>query len=204
MNTLAAERLIVFVKAPRTGFVKTRLGESLGRAEACAAYRSLVDRLFTRLYRLSNVELRFAPDDAEAEIRPWLAQGWTAAPQGEGDLGERLVRGFGEWFKQSAGRVVVIGSDCPDVTAEDIRSAWQALGDHDVVLGPAVDGGYWLIGLRAPRPELFEEIQWSTSRVLAETTLRARRAGMRVHQLRELSDVDTLDDWRKFVAGLRD
>ena len=199
-----AERLVVFVKAPRAGFVKTRLARSLGADKACTAYRRLVDRLFARLRGLHNVELRFAPDDAEAEIQPWLAPGWTHARQGTGDLGERLVHAFGEGFKQSVRRVVVIGSDCPEVTVEDIRSAWRALASHDVVLGPACDGGYWLIGLRAPRSELFEGIPWSTPQVYAETELRARRAGLSICKLRELSDVDTLEDWRKFVAGSRD
>ncbi|MBI2925144.1 MAG: TIGR04282 family arsenosugar biosynthesis glycosyltransferase [Verrucomicrobia bacterium] len=195
------EQLIIFVKAPRPGAVKTRLAETLGAVAACEAYCRLVESLLSRLASLREVELRFTPDDAGAEIKRWLGPGWTARPQGTGDLGTRLEAAFVEAFARGAERVVIIGSDCPRVTVEDVQAAWRALEEHDVVLGPATDGGYWLIGLRSRQRELFDGIAWSTSRVLAQTLARAQAAGLRVQRLRELSDVDTAEDWRGFLAS---
>ena len=192
-------RLVVFVKAPRPGLVKTRLAAVLGQKAASAAYCKLVEKLLEQLAPLDEVELCFAPDDAEAELRPWLRRGWTLVPQGQGDLGARLHRAFESEFLAGAESVVAIGSDCPEVTVEDIESAWQALRSHDVVLGPASDGGYWLIGLKQPDPRLFDGMAWSTETVLAQTMERCRSAGLCVNLLRQLDDIDTEEDWRRFL-----
>lgn len=194
------EALIVFLKAPRPGAVKTRLAEALGLEAACAAYRHLVQTLLRRLAVLPNVELCFTPDDAAAEIKPWTQPTWSRVPQGDGDLGRRLQRASTRAFTSGMQRIVIIGSDCPEVSATDIEAAWSALRTHDVVLGPATDGGYWLIGLRAAQPDLFTDISWSTNAVLRETLDRARAHGLSVHLLRELSDVDTPADWQQFLA----
>jgi len=195
-------RLLVFLKAPRQGAVKTRLAATLGAVEACAAYRLLVERLIRQLASLENVDLCFAPDDARSEIKPWAQPEWRLTAQGNGDLGWRLDRAFRRAFDEGAQRVVIIGSDCPEAGAHDIQAAWTALLSHDVVLGPATDGGYWLIGLRAPQPQLFVDIPWSTDKVLRETQEHCRAAGLTTHMLRELSDVDTEADWRRFLAKL--
>lgn len=190
----------MFLKAPRPGLVKVRLAAAIGPEAASAAYRQLVERLLASLGRLDPVQLCFTPDDAVAEIQPWLAARWTAAPQGDGDLGARLERAFDQAFAAEARRVVIIGSDCPDIAVPDIEAAWAALRESDVVLGPATDGGYWLVGLRAPQPQLFRGIPWSTAAVLTETLARARLAGLSVHLLRALSDVDTVEDWKSFLT----
>jgi len=191
--------LIVLLKAPRPGQVKTRLAHTLGGEAACAAYRRLVGRLLDGIGGIEAVQLRFAPDDAGDEIRPWLRPGWTMAGQGTGDLGNRLARSFQEAFAAGAQRVVVIGADCPEISATDIQAARDALARCDLVLGPAADGGYWLIALRVMERRLFEEIAWSTSVVLQQTLKRARIAGLTFEFLRELHDVDTEADWRRFL-----
>ena len=191
--------LIIFLKAPRRGTVKTRLAKFIGEAAACSAYQTLVTRLIENLHSLPEVELRFSPDDAGPEIRRWLQNHWWLRPQGLGDLGQRLQRAFQESFDSGAKRVVTIGSDCPAIVAEDIQMAWSALATHDVVLGPASDGGYWLIGMRAIHAELFEKIPWSTEAVLATTLSRIREKELSCHVLRELSDVDLREDWEKFL-----
>lgn len=192
------DRLVMMLKAPRAGWVKTRLAAALGPDGAVAAYRELVTAVQRNLAAWPEVELRHAPDDAGAELIEWLQPGWSLAPQGGGDLGTRLTRTFVEHFAQGARRVVVIGADCPEVTAEDIAAALDALKVCDVVLGPALDGGYWLVGLRAPQPGLFQEIAWSTTEVLAQTEAKARAAGLSVRRLRALSDVDTFEDWQRW------
>ncbi len=195
-----AGRLIIFAKAPRPGMVKTRLAATLGPEAACAAYRELVGQLLANLRALGNVSLHFAPADAAEEIRPWLQKGWTLQAQPEGDLGARMQAAFTSAFASGISRVVLIGSDCPDVTIEDILTAWDSLEKHDVALGPARDGGYWLIGLNQPQPTLFEEIPWSTARVFEKTLRRAESLRLRVHRLRELEDMDTAADWERFKA----
>lgn len=201
---MACERVIVFVKAPRPGAVKTRLAKTLGAESACGAYRQLVETLLKELSSLPAVELRFTPDDAQAEIQSWLGEVWQARPQGSGDLGQRMQAAFADAFATGASRVAIVGSDCPEVTAADIRQAWSELKSHDLVIGPAMDGGYWLIGLTREQPELFKGISWSSEHVLAETLQRAKGAGLRVQLLRILSDVDTEKDWKDFLASSLD
>ena len=189
----------MFVKAPRPGWVKTRIAQTAGPARACAIYRELVATVLGRLQSLRDVQLRFSPDDALDEIKPWLQPGWSAEGQGPGDLGERLERAFAAAFAGGAERVIIVGSDCPEVEARDIRRAWSELRAHDVVVGPAVDGGYWLIGLRAAQAELFRDVAWSSEQVLAQTLARAKSLRLRMQLLRILSDIDTEADWDAHV-----
>jgi len=198
---MGEEKLIVFVKAPRPGAVKTRLAKAIGAPAAGAAYRHLVETLLNQLQGLSGVELCFSPDDAAGEVQHWVKEGWNSSPQGDGDLGQRLQSAFLRAFHAGAKRVAIIGSDCPSVGVEDIREAWAGLQSHEVVLGPATDGGYWLIGLRQPQPNLFRGVRWSTENVFSETMKRVRRAGLSVQLLRELADVDTDREWRAFLAA---
>jgi uncharacterized protein len=190
--------LIVFVKAPRIGAVKTRLAQEIGAEAACAAYHKLVQVLLRNIDSLPRIQLRYSPDEAEPEVRHWCKESWKLSPQGGGDLGERLTRAFADSFASGASRVVIIGSDCPWLSAADIKQAWNDLQTYELILGPAKDGGYWLIGLRAPTPELFANISWSTATVLNQTLDRARVQGLRFRLLRELRDVDTREDWLAF------
>jgi len=196
-------RLIVFVKAPRPGRVKTRLAKDIGEEEACDAYRELAETLFENLAEIANVELCFAPANAAHELRPWLRKGWTLAPQAGGELGNRLHKAFLSAFEDGCEKVAIIGSDCPEVTAGDIREAWKRLKRRDLVLGPATDGGYWLIALKRPCAGLFQKIPWSTDRVLARTIAAGTDAGLKIDCLRPLTDIDTLDEWREFVENRR-
>jgi rSAM/selenodomain-associated transferase 1 len=194
------EKLIVFVKAPRLGTVKTRIASTVGAARALEIYQSLVGTVLGNLRAITRVELRYTPDDAGDEIQPWLQKGWTIERQGKGDLGERMHRAFTDSLEAGAKRVVIIGSDCPKVDEGDITKAFSALRQNDLVLGPATDGGYWLIGLRAAQKTLFDNMEWSTAKVAAETLSRAKGLEMKSHLLRELADVDTEDDWGKWHA----
>lgn len=192
---MSQPRIIVFVKAPRPGLVKTRLAATIGQEAACNAYRKLVETVLAGLAPLPHLELRYTPDDAESEILQWQHEGWSCAPQGVGDLGERMHRAIAE--TESPG--IIIGSDCPGIKPADITAACEALNNYDLVLGPAVDGGYWLIGLATTCPAIFDGIQWSTNNVLNETLDRSEKAGLSVHLLRKLGDVDTANDWAAFV-----
>lgn len=196
------QKLIVFLKAPRVGEVKSRLAKTMGAQAAADAYRKLLEIVLRNIASLAEVELRFAPDNARAECDALrINPNWTLRAQGAGDLGERLHRAFVESFAEGTSRIVIIGSDCPYVQTSDIESAWESLHSHDVVLGPAEDGGYWLIGLRASEEKLFQEINWSSATVLCETLQRANTLGRSVHLLRRLSDIDTEADWNRFLES---
>ncbi len=190
-------RLIVFVKAPRPGFVKTRIAATLGADAACRIYSGLVATLLATLAPLPKVELRFTPDEALDEIQPWLRPGWSASPQGPGDLGNRMHRAFVD----AGGSAILIGSDCPYIQQAHLSQAAEHLATHDVVLGPAEDGGYWLIGLNRPCPALFEGIDWGSSTVLAATLKEAALQDYRVQLLPTLRDVDTLEDYLRLTVG---
>ncbi len=193
---------MIFVKAPRLGTVKTRLAERVGAEAALGIYRELVATTLAQVASpdipSNTVSLWFAPDDAGSEIQSWLRPGWTAHPQGDGDLGTRLARAVTAAFDQGARRLVVVGSDCPWQTADDIRTAWKELESSDVVLGPAEDGGYWLIGLRSTWVSLFHDISWSQPTVLRETLDRIQEGGLSFKLLRTLPDVDTEADWLRW------
>jgi rSAM/selenodomain-associated transferase 1 len=195
------DRLIVFLKSPSHGEVKTRLASQLDHDAAAAIYRVLINKTLRALFHETEVELRFSPDDAWDDIQPWLRDTWHAHPQGNGDLGTRLERAAEVAFSGGASRVVIIGTDCPALEARDLHLAWNALATHDLVVGPSMDGGYWLIGTQVWPSGIFRDIPWSTSDVLATTLQRAAEHRFRVHQLRPLLDIDTLQDWRRWLRA---
>ena len=188
---MAEPRIIVFIKAPRPGFVKTRLATDIGDEAACKAYQRLTETVLAKLTSLPNVEIRFTPDDAKDEIKDWLRKGWGAKPQGNGDLGQRMHRAF----QEADGAAIIIGSDCPYLETSDLQAASDTLQTHDAVMGPAADGGFWLIGLAAPCPVIFEGVHWSTHTALKETLANAELMNLSFQLLRELIDVDTVEEW---------
>ena len=193
-NTL----LILFVRAPRPGSVKTRIAATAGPEVTLNIYRDMVGTLIHNLQDLPDVELRFTPDDGLEEITPWLQPGWTARTQGSGDLGARMENAFSEAFQSGFNKVALIGSDCPGIHRQDIQTAWSELDEKDLVLGPAADGGYWLIAMNRLHPSLFDEIPWSTSLVLDQTLERAKNARLRHRLLGTRVDIDTEADWRAY------
>ncbi len=202
MPSLSSPVVLVVVKAPRAGFVKTRLAAEVGAAEALRIYRLLVERQMAALPAGWAVEVHFAPGDGREEMRAWLGAGPAFHAQGEGDLGARLTLAVAGAFARGAGGVLVIGGDCPELDADTLRAAAAALETHGLVLGPANDGGYYLIGLARPLPLLFEAVPWSGPEVLAVTLRRAQEAGLTPALLTHKDDVDTLADWRRYSTGL--
>jgi rSAM/selenodomain-associated transferase 1 len=204
--------LVTFLRFPEPGKVKTRLAAGVGAQEAAAIYRQLVALTFEAVASWADrparsVWVAFDPANRETEVRDWLLAGpagsalaTTLRAQGDGDLGARLEQQFDDAFREGHERVVAIGSDCPDLTASVLEQAFAHLGSADVVLGPAVDGGYYLIGTNRPAPELFRGIPWSSPTTLAATLAAATASGRRVAVLPRLADVDTADEWRDWLA----
>ena len=122
-------------------------------------------------------------------------------PQGEGDLGERMARAMDQALDE-ADAVLIFGTDCPYVEFRDVETAIQALLSSEVVIGPAADGGYWMIGFRNAEPEIFTNISWSTDQVLGQTYDRIKKLGLNCFQLRTLEDVDDLGSWERVAAML--
>jgi len=199
-------RLLVFLKYPIPGEVKTRLADAIGDEAACRVYRACVELTLARLgaWR-AEATLCVDPPDALERTRAWVGQGvgWALRPQSGGTLGERLAEATAHAFAQGAQRVVVVGTDSPWLTARDVDTACEALAHAELVLGPAEDGGYYLIGLSRPTPALFEGIAWSTAAVYQETIAKARALGWRVRVLPLGYDVDRLEDVQRFVADER-
>jgi rSAM/selenodomain-associated transferase 2/rSAM/selenodomain-associated transferase 1 len=188
--------VIVFAKAPRAGAVKTRLARDVGDAEALRIYRLLgrrvVDALRPGAHRL---RVFYDPPDASAleQVRSWLGEeGVDFRPQTGGDLGTRMEAAFRECLEDSS-EACIVGTDIPEVTLDTVERAFGKLNEGDVVLGPATDGGYYLMALREPHP-LFEGIPWSSDAVLERTLDRAAEMALRVSRVETLSDVDTRDD----------
>jgi hypothetical protein len=185
--------LIVLAKAPRPGQAKTRLarGGGLSLEQAADFARAfLVDTLATCARAgVERFVVAYSPAEARAEFET-LAPGVELRPQTEGDLGARIRAAFEAGFAGGAGRVVVIGSDTPHLGVERVRAAFENLERAELVLGPTRDGGYYLVGLRAPRPELFAGVEWSTERVRSQTLAAARRLQLRSELLDELEDID--------------
>lgn len=201
---MASRRVIVFLKAGRPGLVKTRLAAETDPAAAVAIHQVLVARTLAAVRSVPEVELRFAPADAEADVRALagVAAHWLLSPQADGTLGDRLESAADAALAGGVEQVLMVGSDCPELRAEDLAAGFAALSTHPMVVGPASDGGYWLIGFRAearPLKRWFEGIEWSTATVLSETLRRGAAHGVAVARLRELRDVDTLDDWRAWL-----
>ena len=189
------------LKYPRPGAVKTRLIPALGEARACELYRALVRHALATVDEFASsdggalvVEARVAGAPDATTAQAWLGAGVSICEQGDGDLGARMERATREAFVEGAGAVVVIGADCPQLTAATLGAAFVALGEKEIVLGPAADGGYYLIGLRRARPELFRGIAWSTDAVLAQTLAAARAFSVDCHLLKTLRDVDEPED----------
>ena len=197
--------LVIFMKAPRLGAVKTRLARDVGAVAAWKFYKDTVAALVRRLSRDPRWRtwIALAPDSAAREPGRW-PRDVTLIPQGRGDLGERMDRAL---RRPPPGPAVLIGGDIPDIEPRHVAAAFRALGNGDAVFGPAADGGYWLVGLRRrPRtPRLFRDVRWSGPHALADT-LADMPQGTRVAAVDTLEDIDggvSFMRWRSRQAALR-
>ncbi len=198
------QRLIIFTRFPEPGKTKTRLIPALGNHGAAVLSAQLTRRTLDTARRFADaspvtLEVCFAGGNAE-QMAAYFGNGISYHRQAAGDLGHRMKKAFASAFQQGAERVVIIGSDCPEITPKLLGEAFARLNDCDVVLGPAADGGYYLIGLRRPVPQLFDNIPWGSELVGRATLCLAEELSLAVFQLAVLSDVDRpedLDTWRR-------
>ena len=194
--------LVVLARAPEPGRVKTRLAREIGDAAAVQAYRELGAAVLGAAGRLGDCDLMVAytPADQEGRMRAWLGPAPGYEPQLEGDLGARMLGAIAARFSAGAGKVLLIGTDCPEVDPALLETAFARLDRADAVLGPAADGGYYLVGMKRPIAELFQGIPWSSPATLSATLARAAAAGVSVALLDQRRDIDTAADWRAWRA----
>lgn len=190
----------IFARAAVLGAVKTRLAATLGAQAALDAHVRLVQDTLSRLTRVDGVSTELWLDHAQHPVgRQWGRRWQVPVRQQVGDdLGARMHHALLSGLDRGC-RTLVVGTDCPAIDGHYLRSAVMALEQHDVVLGPAEDGGYGLIGLRRSAPELFQNIPWGTGDVLDASLAAGARAGLSVCRLDEIWDVDTAADWCRYL-----
>ena len=174
--------------------MKTRLAAGIGPEAALDIYRRLLAHTRAVVAPLAVHKTVWLVGEGPETAAEWAD--FEQLPQPAGDLGAKMQAAFAHDFARPAEGAVIIGTDCPGLTTAHLTEAYAALRTHDVVLGPAADGGYYLLGMRRLHPALFADKPWSTATVRAETLADAARLGLRVHQLPELQDVDTVADLR--------
>jgi len=195
----SGNHILLFARYPVPGETKTRLIPALGPVGAARLHRRMAEgavaeaRTLVTPHAGARITVYHTGASAKA-FRAWLGHDLQYSPQSSGDLGERMGRAFRSALERGPAPAICIGSDVPALTPAILGQAFQSLGDHDVVLGPANDGGYYLIGMKRFHPELFSGIEWGTEQVWKQTCEAATGMGLRIARLPVLPDVDRPED----------
>lgn len=190
---MSAKEVLIFARTPELGRVKTRLAADVGDAAALDLYHRLLAHTCDTVAR-SGFPARVHLAGPMPERDLWSDAGFRRVPQTEGDLGARMSAAFAQAFEDRVRSVVIIGTDCPGLRADHLHQAMTALETYEAVVGPAEDGGYWLLGLTSPVRAIFQNKTWSSDSVLHETLSDFKSLGMSVFRLETLRDVDTVSD----------
>jgi rSAM/selenodomain-associated transferase 1 len=191
--------LIIIAKHPDKDKVKTRLKGSMTDEKRVEFYRGLLKDTILRLGKISGVDtcIAYAPHNAEDYFMKFSLD---TIPLPPGDLGFRMLHAFTEVFKAGYTKALLVGVDIPGLTESIILEAFKCLSDKDIVFGPALDGGYYLVGMKGLKKEIFFDVPWSSAITLKKSLVRAEQLGYSVGMTEMLSDIDTIDDAK--TAGL--
>ncbi|MGB3262591.1 MAG: TIGR04282 family arsenosugar biosynthesis glycosyltransferase [Microcoleus sp.] len=195
---MISEKLIIFTRYPEPGKTKTRLIPVLGKEGAANLHRLMAQKAIARALTLQNsrrlsVEIHYTGGSPQ-QMQDWLGTDVIYQNQTDGDLGTRMAAAFQNSFDSGVDKTVIIGTDCPALKPEIMAKAFDELSQHDLVLGPAKDGGYYLIGLGRSVPELFGGINWGTNEVFAATRAIAQNLDLKIAYLPTLADIDRPED----------
>ena len=187
------DRLIIFIKNPVKGKVKTRLAATIGEEKALDIYKILLDHTRKICLDFPGKRLLYYSDQIN-ENDSWQSTDFEKHIQQGDDLGQRMYQAFDESFKSEQGKICIIGSDCFELNVHHLKQAFEKLDKADLVFGPSKDGGYYLLGMKESHEALFKDISWSTSEVLKQSLNAAEKLGLETVLLPTLSDVDTESD----------
>lgn len=202
MNQPNRRAIITFIKNPVLGKVKTRLARTVGDENALRIYRALLSHTRSIVCQIEAKRFVFY-DTYVNDHDDWSPTYFQKEQQSSGDLGTRMKVAFQKVLK-THDQVIIVGSDCASITVKIIEKAFNVLGEKDIVIGPAFDGGYYLLGMKTLHPFLFEKMPWSTERVFCETTNRIQKANLSYGVVEALSDIDYEEDWKKYGWKLPD
>ena len=198
--------LLLFVKSPIKGQVKTRLAAQTDEDLVVELYKCFVEDMISLVENLGvQFKVCFCPANMKSTFSEWLGEKHCYTPQVGDNLGERLRNAFGKAFEESFANVVAIGSDSPDLPVRYLMKSFEALAEHDTVIGPANDGGYYLIGFSKEGfiPEAFDNISWSTDSVFEQTISILKRHGRKIYLLPLWHDVDIIADLKSLLLRTR-
>lgn len=196
MHKTGRNALIVFIKNPEIGKVKTRLAKTVGDEKALAVYKALMEHT-RKIAEALPVNRRLFYSQYINKSDNWSPEKFQKDLQIEADLGDKMATAFHTVFKENE-KVVIIGSDCASLTPEIVQTAFDKLDEFPFVIGPAMDGGYYLLGMNQFTPEVFSNIEWSTETVCSTTIERINSLDKTYFLLPELSDIDYEEDWVKY------
>ena len=195
------EIVLVFLRAPEKGRVKTRLARKIGETKALALYQKFVQRTLAAVEASGmDHQICFFPEDRKALVEDWLGMNHIFLPQKGYDLGQRMGNALSAAFDQGASKAILVGTDVPGIGAHHLLEARDMLNVKDVVIGPSLDGGYWLIGFQRDRfcPDLFCQVDWGSDSVFSTTIEKCLAPGLSPGILPALQDIDTLEDLQCF------
>lgn len=194
MKRIRNSALIIFEKNAVQGKVKTRLAATIGEERALQVYKQLVMHTHTQIQQLENVDRVIFFSDFIEKSPLQMFQPEFEEIQAGGDLGERMSNAFQSLFQRGYKKVIIIGTDCPEIKTAHIETAFRSLEKNEVCIGPALDGGYFLLGMRRFYESLFQNIPWSSSVVTAKTTEKLNLQNISFELLKTLRDLDTAED----------
>ena len=203
MDIKEKSAIIVFAKYPSEGKVKTRLGASFGNQFAIAFYKLCAEHTFNVLEELKDkfdCYLYYGTEDNIQQIKKWVYTSFGLVPQVKGDLGEKMLRAFQDIFSKGYKKVIIIGTDIPDITREKLVSVFNELDNFDVVISPSYDGGYVLLGMTSLHLTLFKDIKWSTNEVFNKTIQEIKKMDLSVKIKEAILDIDDGNDLIKWLS----
>ena len=195
------DRVIIFGRYPVPGGTKTRLIRALGPVGAADLHRRMTEKTVEKVKEMASrrsIDVEFCFEgESKSKVRRWLGSGMIYSQQESGELGERMYLAFRKAFYRGCRRVVLLGTDIPQLRMDILEEAFDAFMENDLIIGPSNDGGYWLMGLNRPA-NLFQGVNWGTSEVLDQTLSLAERRHLKVHRLKILTDIDTKEDLKQW------